>query len=484
MRKLSRREFVEEALIAATLAATAGAAGRAAWAEPNVVRRKVGPNDKLRVACIGVRGRGMNHIEAYSRMDDVDIVALCDCDLNVTPAAVKAATNKGTRPEPKVVQDLRRIMDDKEIDLVSIATPNHWHSLAGIWAMQSGKDVYVEKPVSHNVHEGRVLSDMAKKTGQICQAGTQCRSMKGTIDAIRYIHEGKIGKVTVARGLCYKPRPSIGKKDPGMVPAGVDYNLWTGPAPMRPFHQNKFHYNWHWQWETGNGDLGNQGIHQMDLARWGLQQAGLPKSVIGLGGRLGYEDDGVTPNTHVAIFDYGDSQLIFETRGLTTSDYKGARIGNVYHGTDGYVVLTSYNGGAAFDKNGTIVEKFNGGGDHFRNFIDCVRSRKPENLAGPIEEGHISSALCHLGNVSYLRGELVSFGQKPTSLAENEAAYETYQRFEEHLAANGVDMQHGQYRMGKKLMLEPGRERFANDPDANKMLFREYREGFVVPRHA
>ena len=482
MGKLSRREFIEDSLIAATLAATAGA-GTAAWAEPNVIRRKVGPNDKIRVACIGVRGRGLDHIKGYAHLNDVDIVAICDVDQNVIPHAQQTLAMAG-RPEAKVYQDLRKLMEDKEIDAVSIATPNHWHSLAGIWAMQAGKDVYVEKPVSHNVHEGRVLVDTAAKTGQICQAGTQCRSQKGTIDAIQYIHDGKIGKVTVARGLCYKPRPSIGKKDPGTVPQGVDYDLWTGPAPLKPYHQNKFHYNWHWQWETGNGDLGNQGIHQMDLARFGLNKSGFPLSVIGLGGRLGYEDDGATPNTHVAIMDYGDSQLIFETRGLPTGDYKGAKIGNIYHGTDGYVVLTTYTTGAAFDKDGNMVKQFSGGGDHFRNFIDCMRSRKASDLRGPIVEGHVSSALCHLGNISYLRGEKVSFGQKPNSLAENQAAYETYQRFEEHLATNGVDMQHGQYLMGKKLMIDPAHERFTNDKDANVMLFREYRDGFVVPKKA
>jgi len=484
MRKLTRRELLEDALIAATFAATAGSLqGLARAAEPPS-RRTIGPNDQIRVAVIGVRGRGKDHIKGYLPMNDVSIVALCDTDLSQIPAAAKLITDKG-KPEPKAVQDLRRIIEDRDIDAVSIATPNHWHALAAIWAMQAGKDVYVEKPVSHNVHEGRVLVETARKYRAICQAGTQIRSNKGSRDAIDYVHSGKIGKVSVARGLCYKSRPSIGKLPPGMAPESVDYNLWRGPAPMKPFHANKFHYNWHWQWDTGNGDLGNQGIHQMDVARWGLGRSEMPRSVIGLGGRLGYEDDGETPNTHVAIFDYGGGQqLIFETRGLPTPDYKGAKIGNVFHGTDGYVVLTSYTGGAAFDKDGNMVVKFTGGGDHFRNFIDCMRSRKSEDLHGEIAEGHLSSALCHLGNISYLTGAQQPLNSMPAALQENEAAAETFDRFRQHLSENKVDPATAQYRLGRKLIVDAKRENFGKDREANRLLFREYRAPFVVPEKA
>jgi predicted dehydrogenase len=482
MGKLSRREFIEDSLIAATLAATAGA-GTAAWAEPNVIRRKVGPNDKIRIACIGVRGRGLDHIKGYAHLNDVDIVAICDVDQNVIPHAQQTLTMAG-RPEAKVYADLRKLIEDKEIDAVSIATPNHWHSLAAIWAMQAGKDVYVEKPVSHNVREGRVMVDTARKYKRICQAGTQCRSMLGTQQAIQYVHDGKIGKVEISRGLCYKPRGSIGQMKPGAIPQGVDYNLWVGPAPMYPYQENKFHYNWHWLWETGNGDLGNQGIHQMDLARWGLGKSTLPKSVIGFGGRLGYVDDGETPNTHVAVMDYGDSLLIFETRGLKTGDYRGSKIGNIFHGTEGYVVLSSYTSGAAFDKDGKMVTTFNGAGDHYRNFIDAMRSRKQEDLAGEVYEGHLSSALCHLGNISYRLGELVSFGTKPRVFEDSEAALETLQRTEAHLAENGVDMQQSQYRLGRKLNIDPKKERFKGDKEANAQLFRKGREPFVVPEKA
>ncbi|MGV3720977.1 MAG: Gfo/Idh/MocA family protein, partial [Actinomycetota bacterium] len=373
MRKFTRRELLEDALLASTAAAVAAGAQRSAWAEePKKSSRVIGPNDQIRIAVIGVKSRGRDHISGYAKMPDVTIAALCDVDPSVVPSAQKMVTDAG-KPEPKYVQDLRRIMDDPNIDAVSIATPNHWHSLAAIWALQAGKDVYVEKPVSHNVREGRVMVDLARKYKRICQAGTQCRSMKGSIDAMEYIHSGKIGKVEVARGLCYKPRNSIGKVGTGQIPTGLDYNLWTGPAPMKPLSRKSLHYDWHWVWDTGNGDLGNQGIHQVDVARWGLGKDTMPKSVIGYGGRLGYEDDGETPNTHVMVLDYGDSQLIFETRGLKTNDYRGAKIGNVFHGTDGYVVMTSYNAGAAFDKDGKMVTTFSGSGDHYRNFIDAMR---------------------------------------------------------------------------------------------------------------
>jgi predicted dehydrogenase len=483
MRKFTRRELLEDALFASTTAALATAGVRGAAAEePRKSGKTFGPNDQIRIAVIGVKSRGRDHISGYTKFNDVTIAALCDVDPSVFPSAAKIVTDAG-KPEPKYVQDLRRIMDDPNIDAVSIATPNHWHSLAAIWALQAGKDVYVEKPVSHNVHEGRVMVDLAHKKKLICQAGTQCRSMKGSIDAIEYIRSGKIGKVEIARGLCYKPRNSIGKVGKGDVPAGLDYNLWCGPAPMKPLTRKNLHYDWHWVWDTGNGDLGNQGIHQVDVARWGLGKDGMPKSVIGFGGRLGYEDDGETPNTHVMIMDYGDSQLIFETRGLKTNDYRGAKIGNIFHGTDGYVVMTSYSSGAAFDKDGKMVTTFSGGGDHYRNFIDAMRSRKSSDLRGEVYEGHLSSALCHLGNISYLVGEPQSFGRKP-DMDNNEAAYETLQRFEQHLSENGVDMQNGHYKMGRKLNLDVKKERFKGDKEANKLLTRDYRAGFEVPDKA
>jgi predicted dehydrogenase len=489
MRHLTRRKFLEESLFTATAALTA--ANLPAWAAASQQEgrgRKVGANDVIRVAVIGVHGRGKDHVSGYAAMNDVAVAAICDVDSNVVGPALEIVEKRG-KPRPAVVQDLRRIMEDPSIDAVSIATCNHWHSLAGIWAMQHGKDVYVEKPVSHNVWEGRQLVEAARKHNRICQAGTQIRSMRGSQEAIDFIHGGGIGTVTLARGLCYKRRDSIGHKEDAPVPSGVDYDVWLGPAPKRPFNPNRFHYQWHWNWDYGNGDLGNQGIHQMDVARWGLNKPGLPKSVLGLGGRFGYEDDGLTPNTELVFMDYGDSHLIFEVRGLETSplkvkpgDQRGATVGNIFYGTNGYLILTSYTGGAAYDRDGKLVKTFEGGGNHYRNFIDAMRSRKTEDLRGPILEGHLSSALCHLGNISYRLGSDQPFNSRSKAFGDDQEAFATFKHFEEHLAANGVPVEGATYRLGKRLTVNSEKENFGGDKEANLLLTREYRDPFVVPK--
>ncbi|HZP80853.1 MAG TPA: Gfo/Idh/MocA family oxidoreductase [Chthonomonadaceae bacterium] len=478
MDKITRRRFLEQSLLTAAAAVTGLGLEETARAERR--GRRVGPNDRIHVACVGVHGRGMSHVGAFAGREDTEVVAICDVDESVIPKAQKAVTDRN-RPTPKAVQDIRRLLEDTNIDVVSIATPNHWHALAAIWAMQAGKDVYVEKPVSHNVLEGRRMVEAARKYGRICQAGTQIRSSKGSREAIEYIHSGKIGKVFLARGLCYKPRGSIGKYPDSAVPPGVDYDLWLGPAPTRPFNRNRFHYNWHWNWDYGNGDLGNQGIHQMDVARWALNKHALPQNVLGLGGRFGYVDDGETPNTELTFFDYGDAQLIFEVRGLNTPDLKGAKIGNIIYGTEGYVVFPGYDNAVVLDNRDQVVAKFEGGGDHFGNFLDAVRSRRHTDLRGDIEEGHLSSALCHLGNISYRLGEMQPFNTKTGAFGDDKEAIETFARFEQHLADNGIRLQDTSYRLGPRLRFDPKAERFRDNARANALLTREYRKPFVVP---
>ncbi|GMV96694.1 MAG: dehydrogenase [Phycisphaerae bacterium] len=487
MSRLTRRQLLEDSLLAAAALAGGGSLVRAAEEAPAGTGQRVGPNDMIRIACIGFNGQGGSHISTYAGRNDVTVAMLCDVDKAVWPRGLGIIKQRN-KPEPPCVQDLRRVLDDKSIDAVSIATPNHWHALAAIWAMQAGKHVYVEKPVSHNVSEGRRMIEAARKYNRICQTGTQCRSMKGTIDAIRYVHEGHIGKVSVARGLCYKARGSIGLCGaPQPVPETLDYNLWSGPAPLVPPRRNNkahgpVHYDWHWFWLYGNGDLGNQGIHQMDIARWGLKKNTLPASALGLGGRFGYKDDGETPNTQLCFYDYGDCQLIFEVRGLTKDNrYRGAGVGVVFHGSEGYVVLTSYTEGAAFDLDGKEVRRFKGGGDHHGNFIDAIRSGKHTDLRADVSEGHLSSALCHLGNVSYRVGEDVPFSAGSKAFGDNKEAVETYQRMQEHLKANAVPMDGQVYRLGKLLEIDPATETFTNDDKANALLTRDYREPFVVP---
>jgi predicted dehydrogenase len=485
MSKRTRRQFLEESLFAAAAAANATVVSSDARAASRPSRR-AGPNETIRVAVIGLNGRGREHIDALAKLNDmVQIATVCDCDTAPGMRAVQIVEERTNRT-PKFEQDLRRVFDDKSIDAVTIATPNHWHALAAIWAMQAGKDVYVEKPVSHNVSEGRRTVQFARKLGRICQTGTQCRSSDGVIPAIEYIQSGKLGEVKLARGLCYKPRGSIGKvTGEPKIPEGINYDLWCGPAPIKPLGRTRLHYDWHWMWDTGNGDLGNQGIHQMDIARWGLGQHALCNAALGLGGRFGYEDDGETPNTHLSFLDYGDRQLIFEVRGLKTERYRGAGVGVIFYGTEGYIVNPSYTTSTVFDRDGNVVEKFQDKSDimvkHLRNFLEAMKSRQHTQLTADIEQGHLSSALCHLGNISYRLGTLQPFDAAAQSFRDSKEAYETFDRFGKHLADNGVDMQTSQFTLGRHLTLDPKRELFVDDKEADALLTREYRPPYVVP---
>ena len=482
--RFTRRGFLEQSLIAAA----AGMAGIAmtdnALSEeaPRITKRAM-QNDKIHIAVIGLNGRGSNHLDAYLSRDDVEVVGICDVDQSVADRAVASIVKKGKTAAP-TFQDIRKLLEMKGLDAVSIATPNHWHSLAGIWAMQAGKDVYVEKPVSHNVHEGRVLVETAKKHNRICQAGTQSRSNVACQQAMEYIHSGKIGKVFLSRGLCYKRRDSIGKSTgPLEIPASINYDVWLGPAPNKPAMRKRFHYDWHWFWDYGNGDLGNQGIHQMDIARWALDKNTLPNAVMGLGGRFGYVDDGETPNTELSFFDYGDSHLIFEVRGLKTDGLKNVKIGNIVYGSDGYVVISdNYGRAAAFDNSDKLVKSFVGGGDHFGNFLAGVRSRNTSDLNAEIEKGHISSALCHLGNISYRLGTEQPFNTD-TKQFDKEAG-DAMDRFQAHLADNGVDLKATKYALGPHLKIDPKKERFKDNAAANALVTRQYRAPFVVPDKA
>src|SRR5215472_8052653 len=280
-----------------------------------------GANDRVRVAIVGLHGRGEDHIKGYSALKNVEIAALCDVDESVLRQRLAQLGKAGV--QPKTYGDIRKLLDDKSIDAVSIATPNHWHSLMAIWACQAGKDVYVEKPCSHNLWEGRQLVRAAEKYNRIVQHGTQGRSTPGVMEAVSKIREGLLGDVYLSRGLCYKWRDTIGHASVEPVPAGVDYNLWTGPAPMKPFTRNRFHYNWHWIWDTGNGDIGNQGVHQMDIARWGLGLR-FPNKISAVGGHFMFDDDRQTPNTLNSAFEYELSEgkrvmLEFEVRHWITN---------------------------------------------------------------------------------------------------------------------------------------------------------------------
>jgi predicted dehydrogenase len=489
MRFLNRRQFLQDSAALAAAMAAGGSLPMPAAAPEG--KRDV--NDQLRVAVVGVRSRGKDHVKGFAGKHNCVVTTICDCDEAVIGPAMKIVTDAQKR-EAKYVQDIRKVVADPEIDIISIATPNHWHALAAIWAMQNGKDVYVEKPVSHNVSEGRRVVEAARKYNKMCQAGTQSRTMAGMRETIEFLQAGKLGKIKVARGICYKLRGSIGKvKGEQPIPKSIDYDLWCGPAPKKPLMREKLHYDWHWIWDYGNGDLGNQGIHEMDKARWGLGKAGLPKSVLSVGGRFGYVDDGETANTQICVFDYGDAELIFEVRGLPCDDpfltkegknsgNKGKNfVGNIFYGSEGIMICPNYSSGYALDKDGKLIKEFKGDGDHFGNFVKAVRSRKVSDLNGDIEEGHVSSALCHLGNLSYQLGKMETFDKPTKAFGDDKEAVETLGRMEEHLKDHKVPLDKTPYRLGRKLTVDAKTETFVSDKEANALLTREYRKGFEVP---
>ena len=497
MTPITRRRFISTTALfgAATLTARS-------WAQV------VGANSDVRVAVVGLNGRGRNHLSSLAKLPGVRVVALCDPDTAVMARAVMALGGN-----VMLYPDVRKMLEASDIDAITVATPNHWHSLGSIWACQAGKDVYVEKPISHNVWEGRQLAAAANKYGRVVQSGTQIRSGEGLIAAVKWVQAGNLGNITAARGFCYKRRKSIGRTTgPQSLPSTVDYDLWCGPAPLAPLHRAKLHYDWHWQYVTGNGDVGNQGIHQMDVARWFLGESGLPRHTLSIGGRLGYEDDGDTPNTQVVIHDYATAPLIFEVRGLpskpdrvesvdttglggaeaagalagTMDKYRGVSIGNVIECEGGSLVTDSYFTATAVDREGKVLKTFQGVDRHMANFIDVVRSRKTAELYGPVEEGHISSALCHLGNISHQLGRTVPAGETTEKIRGNSLLTEAYGRMVDHLASNDVDLARTPATLGVPLTLDPAAERFTGeDADgANALLTREYRAGFVVPQLA
>ena len=498
MTNLNRRTFVK---------ATA-ATGAAMAVAPAIGRAGVSANDKIGVCVVGLRGRGGSHISAYLGDERTEVRVVVDVDEQVGSSRCDQIEQKqGLRP--KLVTDMREAFDDDSVDLVSTATPNHWHALTAIWAMQAGKDAYVEKPVCHNIAEGTAMIAAARKYKRMCQVGTQCRSSVAVQDAVEFIAAGGIGECNFARGLCYKRRKSIGALGDYKIPDHVDFNLWSGPAQLTDpkLTRQQFHYDWHWQRLYGNGDLGNQGPHQTDIARWGLGIDSHPTGILTYGGRLGYQaerkdpdyvDAGDTGNTEVSIYDYGNKCIVFETRGLDVGDSaddelntlfgstSGNKIGVVFYGSEGYVVQRSYSHCIAYDKDMNVIKEFKGGGDHFGNFITACQSRNVDELNADVREGHLSAGISHLGNISYYMGEnnkvsvedLSAVLEDVKSLDDNEA---TLQRTVKHLQKNGVDLEKYPLALGPYLKLDPEKEIFTNNSEANQYLSREYREPFVCP---
>ncbi len=488
---LSRRQFMGRSLAAAGVGAGFAIGGTKSSG------RVIGANDTVRIAVAGLNGRGGSHVDEFAPMNGVQIVYLVDPDTKTYAKRLKQVEQRMTKAgkplgkPPTTEKDIRRVLDDRSVDAISIATPNHWHALMTIWACQADKDVYVEKPCSHNVHEGRVAVEAARRYKRVVQHGTQSRSDRGWAEAVAAIQSGQLGKLLVSRALCYKSRKTIGFKPFGEPPKNLDFDLWLGPAPVQPYHENLVHYEWHWFWDFGNGDIGNQGVHQMDIARWLIPAsssagATYPKTVLSLGGRFGYKDQGQTANTQISVMDYGDTQLIFEVRGLPTDGFQGVKVGNIAHLEAGTIADRKF-----YPKGETKavplsqvvkVEAHRGPGDgHFGNFIAAVRSRDIADLNADILEGHYSAALCHLANLSYRLGDEVPFSKRTYAFGDDKAAYETLDRMEEHLKENKVALDGLNYRLGRKLAFDASTESFVGDPEANRLLTRAYRAPFVVP---
>ena len=466
----SRREFLK--------LTSAGVAGTALSVTASSYAAITDANDRVRVAICGVRGRGNDHIHGFAGVPGTEIAALCDVDESVLNHRLGEVEKRGL-PKPKSYVDVRKLLEDKEIDAISIATPNHWHSLMAIWACQAGKDVYVEKPCSHNWFEGRQLVRAVKKHNRICQHGSQWRSNPGLLEAMKHLRDGTIGDVYLARAICFKWRQSIGHATEEPVPAGVHYDLWTGPAPLKPFTKNRFHYNWHWIWDTGNGEVGNQAIHEIDIARAGLG-VGFPVSVSAMGGHFMFDDDQETPNVLNATFyfngpdgkrkmmelevrhwitnhegeigtaAYGNNDVPpaglnvdankkpASTQSLGPRDAKTNTIGNIFYGSNGYLAIDGYDAYKTWLTDQVVPgPSGKASGDHWANFIECIRSRRAQDIHSPIEEAHISTTLVHLANASY--------------------------------------------RLGRTLQFDPAREQVIGDDEANRLLRGSYRAPYVVP---
>ncbi|MBI5684323.1 MAG: Gfo/Idh/MocA family oxidoreductase [Verrucomicrobia bacterium] len=446
---MTRRNFLKQGSVA-TGALLIGT--HRAWA---------GANDRVRMAVVGIHGMGQSHIAAYNALPNVEVAALCDVDENLFPGVIEKHFTKKNRRAPKTYTDIRKMVEDKEIDGFSVVTPNHWHTLAAIYGIQAGKNVSVEKPCCHNFFEGQKLVEAAKKYRVLVQDGAEQRSNPCSQTMAQFLQDGGLGEVYMAKGLCYKWRKTIGHFEDEPVPKGVHYDLWLGPAPARPFNKNRFHYEWHWNWDYGNGDMGNQGVHEMDIARWGLGVT-LPTKISAIGGHFMFNDDQQTPNVLMAMFEFpnpdggGDKKKIlqFEVRHWVSNNEDGMWMKKA--GTDGYMATSAGNtvGNLFFGSKGYMAKGVNewrtfmgekrepgptgkGAGNHYEVFVNAIRDPKPDEFNVSIENGFYSCAVMHLGNISY--------------------------------------------RLGRTLEFDPKTMRFPHDEEANRMLRREYRAPFIVP---
>ena len=486
MNRLTRRDFIRN------LTAAAASVGSVSAPHAGASSKKLGANDDIRIAIVGLRKKGIEHIDLFGKAPGVRIVALCDVDTEFLDLEVKKSRDRNEKVT--TYTDYRKLLDDKEIDAVVIAAPDHWHALMMVWACQAGKDVYVEKPASHNIWEGRKMIEAADKYKRIVQVGSQDRSDVGLRAAVEYIKQGNLGSIKLARAISYNLRESIGKVNgPQAIPASVDYNLFQGAAPLVPLMRKNLHYDWHWFWDTGTGEVGNLGAHNIDESRWAIGQQKIAPGAISIGGRIGMDDDGQTANTQITFFDYKPAPIIDEVRGLRRR--KGLRASDHHRGTSfGMVVQCEggyfrggRGGGWAYDNNNKKIKQFpgDGGGGHQGNFIKAMRSRKVSDLRANMLEGHITASLCHMANISYRLGRNEPVEKIKEIIAGNNILKESFESCLVHLKANKVDLASEPLTIGPYLTFDRTSEKFVGEFSdmANMYIRRNYREPFVVPEH-
>jgi predicted dehydrogenase len=452
MSSLTRRSFLQKSSLAAgALAATAGF-------RPSTLAAPTGANGAIRLGLIGLNGKGAAHLKNLLKMDGVRVAALCDVDPRVLERV--AATIPDTQLAPFKTTYAREVIARPDIDAVMIVTSNHWHALLTVWACQAGKDVYVEKPMSRTVWEGRKMIEAAAKYDRIVQVGTHYRSETGLADAIKYLHAGELGRIKHIRAIVYNRRDSIGRQH-AWYPDWLNYDLFCGPTPVRPIDRRQLHYDWHWMWDTGNGELGNNGVHVLDIALRIAKHAAAPRRILSFGGRYVIDDVAETPNTHVAVYDYPEIPLLFEHRALPAKpgvnymdQHGGLRTGVVAHCEGGYV--SGLVGATAHDPSGKVIRKFpgDGGATHVKNFFAAVRSRRKAELAAPVETGHLSASLCHYGNISYRVGDPTPGARIADALGAFPAATEIHRELQAHLDVHGVDLNRHPFRLGPWLHLD------------------------------
>ncbi len=456
--------------------------------------RILGANERIKVAVAGIRGRGQAHIDAFLKMENADVTYLVDPDSRLfAPNVERVAKRRGA--SPKCVQDIREALADGDLDVISIATCNHWHALMTFWACQKGKHVYVEKPCSHNVFEGRQCVRAAQKYATLVQHGTQSRASSSWVRQIAAVASGKYGKLVMAKAYASKPRWTIGYKPVKEPPPELNFDLWLGPAPKQPYHENLVHYNWHWFWDAGNGEIGNQGVHQMDLARWAIMAATGktgPNRVISLGDRWvdepehNFKDQGQTPNMHLTVFDFDGVLLVFEIVGLVGR--KGVdgkvypqKVDNEFLTDEGVIRDGKFYPKGKNEPVELDVDFEKRSGDPFANLIECIQKQNPAGLYADILEAHLSSALCHLGNISWRLGQQVGGTTRPEVLEWHPEIAKSWDTITTTLQGTlGVNLEKISYQLGADLRYDPAAEKFIGNPEADKLLTRDYREPYVV----